>query len=86
MTAHAVPPLTKENYDEQIKKGQEVLNLNLLGFMDPALPEIAKEAQAGNSGIKEYKFGGHTKFVAYAPIKFSSQGFQAEIRLDRNGR
>lgn len=65
-----VPPLTKENYEEQLKKGQEVLNLKLLGFMDPALPEIAKQAEAGNSGIKEYKFGGHTKFVAYAPIKF----------------
>ncbi|MEN6464654.1 MAG: cache domain-containing protein [Syntrophaceae bacterium] len=68
-----VPPLTKDNYEEQIKKGQEVLDFNLLGFMDPALPEIAKQAQAGNSGIKEYKFGGHTKFVAYAPIKFSAK-------------
>lgn len=65
-----VPPLTKENANEQTKKGQEVLNLKLLSFMDPALPEIVKDAQAGNSGMKEYKFGGHTKFVAYAPIKF----------------
>ncbi|MFB3925230.1 MAG: hypothetical protein ACE14T_04185 [Syntrophales bacterium] len=65
-----VPPLTKENYEEQIKKGQEVLNLNLLGFMDPNLPEVAKDAAAGKSGIKTYKFGGHTKFVAYAPIPF----------------
>ncbi len=71
-----VPPLTKENYEEQIKKGQEVLDFNLLGFMDPALPEIAKQAQAGNSGIKEYKFGGRTKFVAFAPIKFSAKDFK----------
>ncbi len=71
-----VPPLTKDNYEEQIKKGQEVLDFNLLGFMDPALPEIAKQAQAGNSGIKEYKFGGHTKFVAYAPIKFPAKDFK----------
>jgi hypothetical protein len=71
-----VPPLTKDNYEEQLKKGQEVLDFKLLGFMDPALPEIAKQAEAGNSGIKEYKFGGRTKFVAYAPIKFSSKDFK----------
>lgn len=71
-----VPPLTKENYEEQIKKGQEVLDFNLLGFMDPALPEIANQAISGNSGLKEYKFGGHTKFVAYAPIKFSARDFK----------
>jgi hypothetical protein len=65
-----VPPLTEKTAEEQIKKGEEVLNLNLLGFMDPNLPEVAKDAAAGNSGIKMYKFGGHTKFVAYAPIKF----------------
>ena len=65
-----VPPLTEKTAEEQVKKGEEVLNLNLLGFMDPNLPEVAKDAAAGNSGIKMYKFGGHTKFVAYAPIKF----------------
>ncbi len=65
--------LTKDNYDEQLKKGQEVLNMRLLGFMDPNLPAIDKEAASGNSGIKEYKFGGHTKFVAFAPIKFFSR-------------
>ena len=68
-----VPALTKDNYDEQLKKGQEVLNMKLLGFMDPTLPAIDKEAASGNSGIKEYKFGGHTKFVAFAPIKFFSR-------------
>ncbi|HRT27422.1 MAG: cache domain-containing protein [Syntrophobacterales bacterium] len=70
-----VPPLTEKTAEEQVKKGEEVLNLNLLGFMDPNLPEIAKDAAAGNSGIKTYKFGGHTKFVAYAPIKFFTDDY-----------
>jgi hypothetical protein len=65
-----VPALTQANSAESAKKGEEVLNLNLLSFMDPNLPEVAKDASAGKSGIKTYKFGGHTKFVAYAPIKF----------------
>ena len=38
--------------------------------MDPNLPEVAKDAATGKSGIKMYKFAGHTKFVAYAPIRF----------------
>jgi hypothetical protein len=38
--------------------------------MDPKLPEVARDAAAGKSGIKIYKFAGHTKFVAYAPIRF----------------
>ena len=48
---------------------------------------IAKDAAAGKSGIKTYKFGGHTKFVAYAPIKFYTQDYPdaGRIRLDRNG-
>jgi len=65
-----VPALTQATSTELTKKGQEVLNLNLLSFMDPNLPEVTKDATAGKSGIKTYKFGGHTKFVAYAPIKF----------------
>jgi len=65
-----VPPLTQETASDLTKKGQEVLNLNLLSFIDPTLPEIAKEASMGRSGVKNYQFGGHTKFVAYAPIKF----------------
>lgn len=65
-----VPALTQTNATELTKKGIEVLNLNLLSFMDPNLPEVAKDATAGKSGIKIYKFAGHTKFVAYAPIKF----------------
>lgn len=52
------------------KKGEEVLNLNQLGGIDPALPEVAREAVAGKSGIKTYKFEDHTKIVAYAPVPF----------------
>ncbi|MBA4395792.1 MAG: hypothetical protein C0394_00155 [Syntrophus sp. (in: bacteria)] len=65
-----VPALTQANSTELTKKGEEVLNLNLLSFMDPNLPEVARDAAAGKSGIKMYKFAGHTKFVAYAPIRF----------------
>jgi hypothetical protein len=39
--------------------------------MDPKLPVIAKEAtEKGTAGVTTYKFGGITKLVAYAPIKF----------------
>lgn len=65
-----VPPLTEKTTEVMAKKGEEVLNINLLGFMDPGLPEVSKDAAAGNTGIKTYKFAGQTKFVAYAPIKF----------------
>ncbi len=65
-----VAALTQANSAELTKKGEEVLNLNLLSFMDPNLPEVAKDAAAGKSGIKMYKFAAHTKFVAYAPIRF----------------
>jgi hypothetical protein len=65
-----VAPLTDKSAAEMTKKGEEVLNLNLLGFLDPNLPEITKDAAMGHSGVKNYKFGNHTKFVAYAPIKF----------------
>jgi hypothetical protein len=67
-----VPSLTEQTKDAMVKKGEEVLNLSLLGYMDPALPGVAKDAASGNAGMKMYKFGGHTKFVAYAPIKFYS--------------
>lgn len=72
-----VPPLRDEIFDEMTKKGEEVLNLNLLGSMDPGLPEVAKDAAAGHQGIKTYKFGGHTKVVAYSPIQFYSKDFPA---------
>jgi hypothetical protein len=65
-----VPALNEQNAADLTKKGMEVLNLNQLNFMDPNLPKIAKDAASGNSGIITYKFGGHTKLVAYAPIKF----------------
>ena len=67
-----VPALTKENYEAQMKKGEEVLKIGDLGFMDPSLPKVEKDAAAGNAGIKTYKFAGVTKFVAYAPIKFTA--------------
>jgi len=67
-----VPPIT----GGAAEKG-EVLNLNLLGDMDPALPQVASDAAAGNSGIKSYKFGGRSKVVAYAPIPFYSKQFPA---------
>jgi len=70
-----VPPLTEKTTKDLTKKGEEVLNLNLLDFMDRGLKEIAKEAAAGKSGIMTYKFKGHTKFVAYAPIKFYSKNY-----------
>jgi len=65
-----VSALRQENSAELTKKGVEALNLNLLSFMDPNLPEVARDAAAGKSGIKMYKFAAHTKFVAYAPIRF----------------
>ncbi|MGD1151922.1 MAG: cache domain-containing protein [Syntrophales bacterium] len=70
-----VSPLTDKTAEAMTKKGEEVLNINLLGFMDPGLPEVAKDAAAGNTGIKMYKFAGQTKFVAYAPIKFYSNDY-----------
>lgn len=65
-----VSPVTEKSLDAMAKKGEGVLNLNLLGFMDPALPEITRDAAKGNAGSKVYKFEGHTKFVAYAPIPY----------------
>jgi len=71
----AVQPLTKDTAEALTKEGKEVLNLNQLGFMDAGLAEVAKEAAAGKAGIKNYKFAGHEKFVAYAPIKFYSKTY-----------
>ncbi len=70
-----VPPITSANSEEMKKKGEEVLNLNQLGGIDPVLPEVEKEAASGKSGIKTYKFEGHTKVVAYAPISFYSKDY-----------
>ncbi|MBN1665065.1 MAG: cache domain-containing protein [Deltaproteobacteria bacterium] len=62
--------LSAQNAEELKQKGEEALNLMQLGFLDPKLPVIAKEAAKGESGIMIYKFGGFTKLVAYAPIRF----------------
>lgn len=70
-----VPPLTEKTRPAMEQKGEEVLNLAQLGFMDPNLPSITQEAAAGKSGMKTYTFAGRTKFVAYAPIKFYSQDY-----------
>jgi hypothetical protein len=70
-----VPAMTDKTSADMAKRGESVLNLNLLGYMDPNLPEVARDAAAGNAGVKMYKFGGHTKFVAYAPVKFFTRGY-----------
>jgi hypothetical protein len=46
------------------------LNMFQLGFLDPNIFTITKEAAQGKSGVLMYKFSGVNKFVAYAPIKF----------------
>jgi len=65
-----VQTVTAQNAADLAKKGAEALNLFQLGFMDPNLFTIAKEAAQGKTSILMYKFAGITKFVAYAPIKF----------------
>jgi hypothetical protein len=70
-----VPPLTDKTYKAMTEKGEEVLDLDLLGFMDTGLSEIEKDAANGKSGIKTYKFKDQTKVVAYAPIQFYSRNY-----------
>ena len=65
-----VPTLSSQNATELAKKGAEALNMFQLGFLDPNIFKITKEAAQGKSGVLMYKFGGINKFVAYAPIKF----------------
>jgi len=72
-----VPTVTAQNATELAKKGAEALNLFQLGFLDPNLFTIAKEAAQGKSGVLMYKFGGYNKFVAYAPIKFYASNLPA---------
>ena len=72
-----VPTVTAKNATELAKNGAEALNLFQLGFMDPNLFTIAKEAAQGKSGVLMYKFGGINKFVAYAPIKFYASNLPA---------
>ena len=79
--------LSAQNATEMAKKGTEALNMFQLGFMDPNIFNIAKEAAQGKSGILMYKFGGVNKFVAYAPIKFYASNLPAtgRFRMDRTG-
>ncbi len=70
-----VPAVNPVNYDEMKKRGEEVINLITIDGIDPALPEIAREALQGKPGIKTYTFEGHTKMVAYAPIPFYTEGY-----------
>ena len=72
-----VPTLTAQNQAELAKKGTEALNLFQMGFMDPNLFTIAKEAAQGKTGILMYKFAGISKFVAYAPIRFNASNIPA---------
>ncbi|MEE9910885.1 MAG: cache domain-containing protein [Deltaproteobacteria bacterium] len=65
-----VPTLSAQNAKELAQKGAEALNMFQMGFLDPNLFTIAKDAAAGKAGLVTYKFGGLTKFVAFAPIKF----------------
>ena len=67
-----VPTLSADNAKDLAKKGAEALNMFQLGFLDHNIFNISKEAAAGKTGILMYKYGGLTKFVAYAPIKFSA--------------
>jgi hypothetical protein len=72
-----VPTLTAQNASEMTKKGSEALNMFQLGFMDPNIFKITKEAAQGKSGILMYKYGGINKLVAYAPIKFYASNLSA---------
>ena len=65
-----VPPLTKDNEVALMQKGMEVLNFYEMGYINPTLPKIAKDAAQGKAGMMTYQFGGRTQFIAYAPIKF----------------
>jgi hypothetical protein len=65
-----VPTLSAQNAKDLAQKGAEALNMFNMGFLDPNLFTIAKDAASGKTGIVTYKFSGLTKFVAYAPIKF----------------
>jgi hypothetical protein len=74
-----VPTVTAQNATDLTKKGADALNLFQLGFMDPNLSTIAKEAAQGKTGVLTYKYGGINKFVAYAPIKFYASNLPAPV-------
>ncbi len=70
-----VPAVTAANKEEMAKKGEGVLNMLAPDGLEPALTEIAKDAAAGKSGIRNYVFEGHAKMVAYAPIPFYTEEY-----------
>ena len=72
-----IPTLSAQNAAELAKNGTEALNMFQLGFLDPNIFKITKEAAQGKSGVLMYKFGGINKFVAYAPIKFYASNLPA---------
>jgi hypothetical protein len=72
-----VPTLSAQNATELTKKGADALNMFQLGFLDPNIFKITKEAAQGKSGVLMYKYGGINKFVAYAPIKFYASNLPA---------
>ena len=45
-----VAPLSKDNFASQIKSGFEVLNLNMVEFMDANMPKDCARSGAGQSG------------------------------------
>ena len=72
-----VPTLSAQNAAELSKKVAEALNMFQLGFLDPNIFKITKEAAQGKSGVLMYKYAGINKFVAYAPIKFYASNLPA---------
>ena len=72
-----VPTFSAQNAAELSKKGAEALNMFQLGFLDPNIFKITKEAAQGKSGVLMYKYAGINKFVAYAPIKFYASNLPA---------
>ncbi len=72
-----VPIVNEQNYKRLLERGEEALNMFNLGFMDPHIFDVAKDAVAGKSGVKAYNFRAINKFVAYAPIPFYASNLPA---------
>ena len=70
-----VPTLSAQNATELAKKGAEALNMFQLGFLDPNIFNIAKEAATGKSGILMYKFGGTPSSSPMRRLSFMRQTF-----------
>jgi HAMP domain-containing protein len=67
-----VPALHEADHQAQEARGEVPLNLADLGFTDPNLPLVNKQAQMGQAGSVIYHWAGHDKFVTYAPIPYHS--------------